>query len=179
VLEPSRQGALVVSRKGVGRFELEVQGVASHSGSAHERGISAVEELAHQVLQLEAMTDYRRGTTVSVGVVQGGSKVNVRPASARASIDLRVTTAEEGQRGPVRAIVLDAWPDPVRAAVLAENLPTPMIKVGVEDEFSQSGKITPQKDDLKIHFGLRAEDVAVSVKEVIAKKESLNKKRNR
>jgi glutamate carboxypeptidase len=98
VLEPSREGALVVWRKGVGRFEMEVQGLASHSGAAHERGVSAVEELAHQILRMEAMTDYGCGTTVNVGVVQGGSKVNVRPASAWAAIDLRVTTAAEGQR---------------------------------------------------------------------------------
>jgi glutamate carboxypeptidase len=98
VLEPSREEALVTWRKGVGRFELEVQGLASHAGAAHDRGVSAVEELAHQILHLEAMTDYDCGTTVNVGVVQGGSKINVRPASAWAAIDLRVTTAEEGQR---------------------------------------------------------------------------------
>jgi glutamate carboxypeptidase len=98
VLEPSREGALVIWRKGIGRFEIEVQGVASHAGAAHERGVSAVKELASQILDLEAMTDYGRGTTVNVGVVQGGSKVNVRPASAWAEIDVRVTTAEEGRR---------------------------------------------------------------------------------
>ena len=98
VLEPSREDALVTWRKGVGRFELEIQGLASHAGAAHERGVSAVEELAYQILRLEELTDYERGTTVNVGVVQGGSKVNVRPASAWAEIDLRVTTAEEGQR---------------------------------------------------------------------------------
>jgi glutamate carboxypeptidase len=98
VLEPSREDALVTWRKGVGRFELDVQGLASHAGAAHERGVSAVEELAHQILRLEAMTDFERGTSVNVGVVQGGSKVNVRPASAWAEIDLRVTSPEEGQR---------------------------------------------------------------------------------
>jgi glutamate carboxypeptidase len=98
VLEPSREDALVTWRKGVGRFELEIQGLASHAGAAHHQGVSAVEELAHQILHLEAMTDYEQGTTVNVGVVQGGSKVNVRPASAWAEIDLRVTTAEQGQR---------------------------------------------------------------------------------
>jgi glutamate carboxypeptidase len=98
VLEPSRQDALVVWRKGIGRFELEIQGVASHAGAAHDRGVSAVEELAHQILRLEGMTSYGQGTTVNVGVVQGGSKVNVRPASAWAEIDLRITTAKEGER---------------------------------------------------------------------------------
>jgi glutamate carboxypeptidase len=98
VLEPSREELLVTWRKGVGRFEMEVHGLASHSGAAHERGVSAVEELAHQVLRLEGMTDYGRGTTVNVGVVQGGSRVNVRPDLARASIDLRVMAPEEGER---------------------------------------------------------------------------------
>jgi glutamate carboxypeptidase len=98
VLEPSREGALVTWRKGVGRFKLEIQGLASHSGAAHSRGVSAVEELAHQILRLEAMTNYDRGSTVNVGVVQGGSVVNARPASACALVDLRVTTVAEGQR---------------------------------------------------------------------------------
>jgi transketolase len=65
------------------------------------------------------------------------------------------------------------------AAVLCENAPCPLVRVGVEDEFSQSGKITPQGDDLKTHFALRAEDVAVSVREAIVKKEALRKKRGR
>jgi glutamate carboxypeptidase len=98
VLEPSRENALVVWRKGVGRFELEIQGIPSHSGAAHERGASAVKELAEQVLLLESMTDYERGTTVNVGVVGGGSRVNIRPACAWAHIDLRVMTAKEGRR---------------------------------------------------------------------------------
>jgi transketolase len=63
------------------------------------------------------------------------------------------------------------------AAVLGENLPTPMIRVGVEDEFSQSDRSDPNDDHLKAHFGLRAEDLAVSVKECIAKKERLRARR--
>jgi transketolase len=62
------------------------------------------------------------------------------------------------------------------AAVLAENLPAPMVRVGVEDEFSQSGRVSP-KDELKEHFGLRAEDIAVSVKECIKKREKLKKRK--
>lgn len=62
------------------------------------------------------------------------------------------------------------------AAILAENLPTPMVRVGVEDEFSQSGRITPERDELKEHFALRAEDLVVSVKECIARKKKLLKK---
>jgi transketolase len=62
------------------------------------------------------------------------------------------------------------------ATILSENLPTPLIRVGIEDEFSQSGRTSPV-DELKIHFGLRAEDIAVSVKECIAKKRQLSRKK--
>jgi len=98
ILEPSREEALVTWRKGVGRFDLEIQGVASHSGAAHHQGVSAIEEMAHQILHLEAMTDLDQGTTVNVGVVGGGSRVNVRPATAWAEIDLRVSNSPEGKR---------------------------------------------------------------------------------
>ncbi|MGD0793978.1 MAG: transketolase C-terminal domain-containing protein [Dehalococcoidales bacterium] len=79
-----------------------------------------------------------------------------------------IVTAENGS-------VIGGLGDGV-AAVLSENLPTPLIKVGVEDEFSQSGKITGDIDELKTHFGLRAEDIAVSIKECVAKKKKLKKK---
>ena len=62
------------------------------------------------------------------------------------------------------------------ASVLAENLPTPIIRMGVEDEFSQSGQIRDGKDELAKHFGLRPEDIAFSVKKVIEKREKLQKK---
>jgi glutamate carboxypeptidase len=98
VLEPSRYGSLVTWRKGIGRFLLEVTGIAAHSGVDPEKGVSAIEEIAHQILKLQAMTDLSRGTTVNVGVVQGGSRVNVVAASAQAECDLRVMTVEEGEQ---------------------------------------------------------------------------------
>ncbi|GAB4529688.1 MAG: M20 family metallopeptidase [Anaerolineae bacterium] len=98
VLEPARHGSLITWRKGIGRFSIEVTGVAAHSGVDPEKGVSAIEEMAHQILKLQAMTDLARGTTVNVGVVQGGSRVNVIAASARAECDLRVMTLIEGER---------------------------------------------------------------------------------
>ncbi|OGO30187.1 MAG: hypothetical protein A2Z29_07490 [Chloroflexi bacterium RBG_16_56_11] len=80
-----------------------------------------------------------------------------------------IVTAENGS-------VIGGLGDGV-AAVLSENLPTPLVKVGVGDEFSQSGKITREIDELKVHFGLGAEDIALSVKECIAKREKLKKRK--
>jgi transketolase len=63
------------------------------------------------------------------------------------------------------------------AAVLAENYPTPMVRVGIDDEFSQSGIIVGEKDELKDFFALRAEDLVTAVKQAIAKKKKLAKKK--
>jgi glutamate carboxypeptidase len=95
VLEPGRSGGCVVTaRKGSGRFTLKLTGRAAHSGVSHEQGRSALKELAHQILTLEAMTDYTRGTTINVGVASGGTRANVVPAEAVAEVDLRVSTRD-------------------------------------------------------------------------------------
>jgi glutamate carboxypeptidase len=97
--EPARpSGALKVWRKGTGGYTVTTRGRAVHAGADHEIGINAVEELAHQILRLQAMTDYEVGSTVSVGVVRGGTRTNVVPDEAQAWVDLRVETVAEGAR---------------------------------------------------------------------------------
>ena len=94
VTEPARDGGKVVtSRKGAGDFEVVTRGRPAHAGARHQDGRNAIKEMAHQVLHLEAMTDYARGITVSVGVVEGGTFPNVVPAECRALVDLRVPDA--------------------------------------------------------------------------------------
>jgi glutamate carboxypeptidase len=91
-------GSLKVWRKGTGRYVVTALGRAVHAGADHEKGINAIEELAHQVLRLQEMTDYTAGTTLSVGWVEGGTRTNVVPDRAEARVDLRVRTAAEGAR---------------------------------------------------------------------------------
>lgn len=91
-------GSLKTERKGVGMFTLRVTGKASHAGADHEAGVSAIEELARQIQWLHGLTDYDAGTTVNVGVIQGGTKRNVVAASAEALVDLRVTSLSEADR---------------------------------------------------------------------------------
>ena len=91
VMEPGRDGDRVVtSRKGVGRFVMTVKGRASHAGVRHEDGRSAIAELARQIVRIEGKTDYKRGITCNVGLINGGTGVNVVPAECTAEIDLRV-----------------------------------------------------------------------------------------
>ena len=85
VTEPARDGGKVVtSRKGAGDFEVVTRGRPAHAGARHQDGRNAIREMAHQVLRLEEMTDYARGITVSVGVIEGGTFPNVVPAECRA-----------------------------------------------------------------------------------------------
>jgi len=98
-LEPTLPGgALKTARKGGGSYTLRVKGKAAHAGAAHEQGVNAIEEMAHQVLRLQALTDYERGTTVNVGVISGGSAVNVVPAECEAKVDFRVSVPQEAER---------------------------------------------------------------------------------
>jgi glutamate carboxypeptidase len=94
----SAAGAVVTARKGVGRFELAVTGVASHSGGNFEDGASAVVELAHQILAINAMVDLGGGITTNVAPIAGGTRPNVIAQEARCEIDLRVPTVEDGAR---------------------------------------------------------------------------------
>ena len=99
VLEPATPaGALKTARKGVAGFVLEITGRAAHAGVAPHEGRSALVEMAHQILWLQSLNDPATGTTVNVGVVEGGTASNVIPAQARAEIDVRVTSAHEAER---------------------------------------------------------------------------------
>ncbi len=93
VLEPSLPGGtLKTSRKGCGGYEIVVQGVAAHAGIEPQKGASAVQELAHQILRINALQDLERGILVNVVQVTGGRRSNVIPDEARAIVDVRVPT---------------------------------------------------------------------------------------
>jgi glutamate carboxypeptidase len=91
VTEPARDGGKIVTgRKGVARFEVFIKGVPSHSGTRPEDGRSAIRELGNVIQTLEGMNDLKRGVTVNVGVVRGGTKPNVIAEEAYAEVDMRV-----------------------------------------------------------------------------------------
>ena len=98
-MEPGMpDGSLKTWRKGVGSFEIIVRGKAAHAGSDHEKGCNAIEELAHHIVAIRKLTDYQKKTTLSVGVIEGGTVTNVIPDFARAKIDIRVMDSTEGER---------------------------------------------------------------------------------
>jgi len=91
-------GSLKTWRKGVGEFWVKVKGRAAHAGGAHEEGRNAIEEMSHQVLAIQKMTDYEKGTTLNVGVLHAGTVSNVVPEEAVAQVDVRVMRPGEWER---------------------------------------------------------------------------------
>jgi glutamate carboxypeptidase len=75
-----------------------VQGVSAHAGIDPRQGASAITELAHQVVALQAFADLDRGISVNVGLISGGTRANVIAEHASAVIDVRVPTMSDGAR---------------------------------------------------------------------------------
>ncbi|MGD2069758.1 MAG: M20 family metallopeptidase [Gemmatimonadota bacterium] len=99
VPEPCVPGGRVKTRrKGQAGYRLAVEGVAAHAGIEPQKGASAIEEVARQILRVGELADPEIGTTVSVGIVEGGSRPNVVAASASCRVDVRFWTREEAER---------------------------------------------------------------------------------
>ncbi len=97
VCEPSGPGGAVkTARKGVGDFIIKVTGRAAHSGLDFEKGESAIQELAHQIHAIARLTDLKRGITLNVGVIRGGTRTNVVAGEAVAEVDLRIGKKADG-----------------------------------------------------------------------------------
>jgi glutamate carboxypeptidase len=112
VTEPKRNGGKVVtSRKGTGRFLIEARGRPSHAGAAHDKGRSAIRAMAKIILDVEGFTDYARGITTNVGLVNGGTGVNVIPEFCRINADMRILDLESAKEMEARFRALKS-PDP-------------------------------------------------------------------
>jgi glutamate carboxypeptidase len=99
VLEPAMgpRGQIKTARKGLGAFEVVIRGRAAHAGLDPTAGASAIVELAHVIQALNALNDPENGTTVNVGIIDGGTRRNVIAAEARASVDVRVASMDHGR----------------------------------------------------------------------------------
>jgi glutamate carboxypeptidase len=91
-------GSLKTWRKGVGEFWVRTRGRAAHAGGDHEKGRNAIEEMAHQVIAIQKLTDYAKQTTLNVGVIRGGTVSNVVPEEALIQVDVRVMQPGEWER---------------------------------------------------------------------------------
>lgn len=89
VPEPAKgaDGRVVTGRHAFLRYKLRVHGQPAHAGSENNRlGRSAVRAMANLIERIESWSDRSRGQTYSVGVVRGGTFVNVIPIECYAEV---------------------------------------------------------------------------------------------
>lgn len=91
-------GAIVVERKGNSYFHVTAKGRAVHAGIEPEKGRNAIEELALKIVKLRQLNDFEKGSTVTIGLMQGGENRIVVAEHAEMYIDLRYRTKEAGEQ---------------------------------------------------------------------------------
>ena len=92
--EVARVGEVVVSRKGILRYRMDITGKAAHAGIDYFSGVSAVREAAHKILALESKS-VEGGITYNCGIINGGTMSNIVPERCEITIDVRVSNSEE------------------------------------------------------------------------------------
>lgn len=101
---------VVVARKGMAKYLVEVEGRASHAGSAHEDGANAIVQMADLVSKIANLTDYERDLTFNVGTISGGSVVNRVPHYAAARVEMRAYSMDVFEQGVANMLALTDGP---------------------------------------------------------------------
>jgi glutamate carboxypeptidase len=148
VLEPSLglDGRIKTARKGVGRFTITVQGKAAHAGLDPGAGASAILELSHVIQKLFQLNDPEHGTTVNVGVIDGGIRPNMVAPESRAIIDVRVQTQADAER--------------IEAAIHGLEVETPGVALSVEGHI---GRPPMERTTRNRHFWQVAQKLAAEL----------------
>lgn len=106
ILEPGRaDGSVVSARMGSYYGKLTIKGIAAHAGVDPDRGRSAVQELAEQIVRIYGIA--RLGGTVNVTGVSGGERPHIVAENASCFVEIRAW-----QQG-----VLDAMRDEMSALI--------------------------------------------------------------
>jgi len=144
IMEPALpDGSIKTWRKSTGGFTVKTRGIAAHAGGAHESGLNAIEEMAHQVIALQRLTSYKVGTTVSVGIVSGGTARNTVPDTCEALVDVRAMTRAEMDR--------------LTAEIMALGPVLPGAKVEIEGGFDRPPM---ERNEAMIATFTRAKEIA-------------------
>ncbi len=113
---------LSLATSGIASVELKVEGRASHAGAAPERGVNALYELSHQIMQMRDLSQNDKGLKLNWTVAQSGTNRNVIPAYATAQADVRV----------VRVADYDGIEATVRQKAKTQLLPEAKVSVNFE-----------------------------------------------
>jgi glutamate carboxypeptidase len=98
---------MVTARKGMAQYQVEVEGKASHAGSAHDKGANAIVQLAEVIRHIHRFTDYENNLTFNVGTVMGGTVTNRVPHFAAAGVEMRAFDPAVYQQGITHMLALN------------------------------------------------------------------------
>jgi glutamate carboxypeptidase len=116
---------LRLATSGAAIAQLTVRGRASHAGSAPERGVNALDELAFQILQMRDLSDPATGVKVNWTLARAGLVVNMIPPGAQATADVRVA----------RVADFDGVEQKLRERIKKKLLPESHVELSFERRF--------------------------------------------
>lgn len=120
---PHPDGALKVGRRGSTRLRLVCDGVEAHAALDPDKGVSAIDELVDQLVDIRRVVESERGhdphaVLLNVGTISGGTRANVVPAHAEALLGLRFADADAERR--ILDLLTTRHPHRPRAGVRVE-----------------------------------------------------------
>ncbi len=108
--ETAENDEVVIARKAILKYRLDIHGVSGHSGKHYFNSKNAILEAAHKIIALHEKS-IPGGTTYSCNIIQGGKVLNIIPDSCSISLDIRAVTVEdmENARKTVEQIAQTAF----------------------------------------------------------------------
>ncbi len=88
---------LCTSRKSAVSGNITITGVSAHSGANFTDGKSAIEEMAHKIIEVQSLTQLDKGIIVSIGVVQGGTAMNTVADNCQIDFSMRFVRKSDAE----------------------------------------------------------------------------------
>ena len=92
--ETAEKDEVVIARKAILKYRLDIKGVGGHSGKHYFTSKNAILEAAHKIIALHEQS-VPGGTTYSCNIIQGGKVLNVIPDRCSISLDIRAVSVKD------------------------------------------------------------------------------------
>lgn len=145
-------GALRLATSGIGAAYLTVDGKASHAGAAPEKGVNALYEMSHQLLQMKELSKPEQGLKLNWTVASAGTNRNVIPAQAKAQADARALKVSDfdGLEKSLQAKVQNKLLPESKVQVKFEVRRPPLEATEVSRRVAEHGKVIYQEIGLPL-----------------------------
>lgn len=127
--ETAENDEVVVARKGILKYRLDISGVGGHAGKNFFTSKNAIVEAAHKIIALHGKS-VEGGTTYSCNIINGGTVLNIIPDKCSVSVDIRAVTVRDMElaKETINAIAATAFIDGTTCEVTLLSQRPPMEK---------------------------------------------------